>query len=78
MGRGTKKSWKDLTGRQRVAVVVLGVAQTSLMVAGFRDLVRRPADQVDGPKLAWGLAMLVSWVGPAAYFVKGRKRPTQR
>lgn len=70
---GRKKGWKDMSGRQRLVVVALGVAQVSLTVAGYRDLARRPAEQVDGPKLAWGVAMLVNWVGPIVYFAKGRK-----
>ena len=35
-------------------------------------IVERGAEQVDGPKLAWGLALLVNWIGPIAYFTKGR------
>jgi hypothetical protein len=70
---GRKKRWKDLSGKQRAALLVVGLGQLSLTVAGFRDLARRPADEVDGPKLAWGVAMLVNWIGPITYFAKGRK-----
>jgi hypothetical protein len=55
-----------------VGVAVVGAAQVALTAAAFRDLVKRPAEQVDGPKLAWGIALLVNWIGPIAYFTKGR------
>ena len=51
----------------------MGAAQVTLTAAAYRDLVRRPAEQVNGTKLAWGLALLVNWVGPIAYFLDGRK-----
>jgi hypothetical protein len=70
---GRKKRWKDLSGKQKLAVTIVGLGQLSLTVAGYRDLAKRPADQIDGPKLAWGVAMLVNWIGPLAYFAKGRK-----
>ncbi len=70
---GTKRRWKDLTKGQRIAVGVVGAAQVTLTAAAYRDLVRRPAEQVNGTKLAGGLALLVNWVGPSAYFLDGRK-----
>ena len=70
---GTKRHWKDLTRGQKIAVGVVGAAQVTLTAAAYRDLLRRPADQVNGTKLAWGLALLVNWVGPIAYFLDGRK-----
>lgn len=70
-----QKSWSDLGPRRRVVVVAVGAAQVALAAAAFRDLARRPAEQVNGPKIAWGLALLVNWVGPLAYFAKGRVTP---
>ncbi|QJW35994.1 PLD nuclease N-terminal domain-containing protein [Cellulosimicrobium protaetiae] len=70
---GTKRRWKDLTRGQKIAVGVVGAAQVTLTAAAYRDLLRRPAEQVNGTKLAWGLALLVNWVGPIAYFLDGRK-----
>ncbi|MCC2314352.1 PLDc N-terminal domain-containing protein [Cellulomonas xiejunii] len=67
-----KKKWRELRRGQRVGVAVVGAAQVALTAAAYRDLVKRPAAQVNGPKLAWGLALLVNWVGPLAYFAKGR------
>jgi hypothetical protein len=68
-----KQSWSELSGGKKVLVVVLSLAQISLTVAGYRDLAKRSADEVEGPKLAWGVAMLANWVGPITYFAKGRK-----
>ncbi|MBO0899093.1 PLDc_N domain-containing protein [Cellulomonas sp. zg-ZUI222] len=67
-----KTTWREMSGKQRGLTAVVGAAQVALTAAAFRDLVKRPADQVNGPKLAWGLALLVNWVGPLAYFAKGR------
>jgi hypothetical protein len=68
-----KKTWSELSGGKKALVVVVSLAQISLTVAGYRDLARRSADEVEGSKLAWGVAMLANWVGPIAYFAKGRK-----
>ncbi|MFE4463556.1 PLDc N-terminal domain-containing protein [Oerskovia sp. NPDC056781] len=68
-----KKSWSEFSGRKKALMVVASIVQVSLTVAGYRDLARRSADEVEGPKLAWGVAMLANWVGPIAYFAKGRK-----
>lgn len=68
----TRKRWSDLTSAQRTAVVVLGTAQVALAAAAWIDLARRPAEQVRGPKAAWGLAIAVNFVGPISYFAVGR------
>lgn len=72
---GGKKHWKDLSPRKRAVVVTASAAQTLLAAAAYRDLVQRPAEAVRGPKVVWGLAILVNWVGPIGYFVLGRKTP---
>ncbi|MBE7700677.1 PLDc N-terminal domain-containing protein [Oerskovia sp. Sa1BUA8] len=68
-----KKSWNEFSGRKKALMVVVSLVQISLTVAGYRDLAKRSADEVEGPKIAWGVAMLANWVGPIAYFAKGRK-----
>ena len=59
----------------RVAVVIAGAMQISLSLAAWVDLARRPADQVRGAKRLWAAAILVNFVGPIAYFARGRRRP---
>lgn len=68
-----KSHWKDFSAKRKTGMVILGLAQVALTTAAYRDLARRPADKVDGTKLAWSLALLVNWIGPLTYFAKGRK-----
>lgn len=68
-----KSHWKNLNPQRKAAVAALSLAQVALTVVAYRDLIKRPADQVDGPKIAWGVALLVNWVGPLTYFAKGRR-----
>ena len=70
----TKKRWSDLTPGQRRAVYVVGAIETIATAAAWRDLAKRPAEDVRGPKLVWRLASFVQPVGPLAYFVVGRRR----
>lgn len=70
----SKKSWSDLTATQRRIVVVGGVVQVSLQAAALRDLRRRPADEVKGPRWLWVCASFINTAGPIAYFLLGRRR----
>jgi hypothetical protein len=66
------KKWRDLTPVQQRAIVVAGVAEVVLTTVALRDLARRPAAQVRGPKPLWLLACVVQPVGPIAYLTVGR------
>lgn len=68
-----KTHWKDLSTKRKAGFAVVSLTQIALTAAAYRDLVKRPADQVEGPKFVWGIALLVNWIGPLAYFAKGRK-----
>ena len=68
-----KKQWSDLSTSQKRAVYVGGAIETVVTIAALRDLVRRPASQVRGPKVAWVLAFFVQPFGPIAYFKTGRR-----
>jgi hypothetical protein len=68
------KKWSELSTATRVRIVVLGIIQLSLMVAALVDIRRRPAEQINGSKKLWTALAFVNWIGPIAYFVKGRKR----
>jgi len=73
----TKKRWSDLSPRSRRLIVVGGTVEGVLKTAALVDLVRRPADQVRGPKLLWAAAIVVvNSLGavPLAYFLRGRTR----
>lgn len=67
------KKWSDLSRTQQRVVLVAGAVELVLSTVAARDLARRPADQVRGPKLLWSLALGVQPVGPVAYLVLGRR-----
>lgn len=70
-----KKTWKEMSPSARAGFILVGIAQISLLLAAQRDISRRPAELINGPKAAWRLASFVNFVGPVGYFVLGRKRP---
>lgn len=67
------KKWSDLTTGQQRSVYVAGAIEAVLTVVALRDLARRPADSVRGPKTMWVLVAFVQPVGPLAYFATGRR-----
>ena len=69
-----KKRWRDLTRTQQTGLVVLGAVEVVLTVTALKDLARRPAAQVRGPKPLWALGCVVQPVGPVAYLTVGRRR----
>jgi hypothetical protein len=72
--RKQKKQWKDLTPMQRVATIVTGCVQLSLLATALVDIRRRPASEINGSKPLWTAVSFVNFAGPIAYFVFGRKR----
>jgi len=44
-------------------------------VLAWRDLARRPAAQVRGPKVVWFAVTFINALGPVAYFLLGRRKP---
>lgn len=70
-----KKTWKEMSPAARTGTVAVGIAQMALMLAAQRDISRRPAELINGPKAAWRMAALINFIGPMGYFVFGRKRP---
>lgn len=68
------KRWSGLSGLARAGIVVLATAQVALAVTAWADLARRDADEVRGSKAWWAAAIAINFVGPAAYFTRGRVR----
>ena len=68
--------WRELTPRQRQAMMVRGALQLGLLSAALNDLRTRPASQIRGPKALWVIVSLVNYlgIGPVAYFLFGRRR----
>jgi hypothetical protein len=69
-----KKTWNDLSDRQKTLVLVAISVQTSLLLTALTDIYRRPAGEIRGKKWAWTAASFVNFVGPISYFAFGRRR----
>jgi hypothetical protein len=69
----TKKSWSELTSRQKQAAVAAAVIEAVVTAAALRDLARRSEEQVRGPKLLWRMSFVVQPFGPLAYLALGRR-----
>ena len=69
------KRWSDLSPGARKAIIVVGIAEAALKAAAAIDIKRRPADQIRGPKWAWGAGLIINSAGiiPISYFVFGRR-----
>jgi phospholipase D-like protein len=69
-----RRTWSDLSERQRTAVLVATSVQLSLAATAWVDLFRRPAAQVNGSKARWAAVIGINFVGPVSYFLWGRRR----
>ena len=73
------RKWSDLSQPARRLIIAAAVAEGVLKTAAIVDIVRRPADQIRGPKWAWvPVVIAVNSFGalPLAYFAFGRRRDT--
>ncbi len=68
-----KQQWARLSGTQKTGIVALAAVELVLTTVALRDIARRPATQVRGPKLLWVLGFAVQPVGPVAYLALGRR-----
>jgi hypothetical protein len=69
-----KKTWKEMSPSAKAGTILVGIAQVSLLVAAQRDISKRPAAMINGPKAAWRAASFINFIGPVGYFTFGRKR----
>lgn len=67
------RKWSDLTSGQQTAVIVAGCVQVALAATAWADLARRPAEEVVGSKAKWAAVIAINFVGPLAYFARGRR-----
>lgn len=70
-----RKKWADLSKAQQTGVLVAGSIQLALAAAAYADLVTRDAAEVNGSKVTWAGIIAINFVGPIAYFAKGRRSP---
>ena len=73
MGR-SRVRFRELPRRRQAGLVVLGSLQLGLFIAAERDIQRRPAALIRGPKKRWRLLCLINFLGPLSYFTFGRRR----
>ena len=70
----TNKRWDELSGPQKALILTAVSVELALTATALVDLVRRPREQVRGPKPLWALGLAVQPVGPIAYLALGRRR----
>ena len=68
-----RKRWSDLSTGGRVGLIAMLFAELAVTTVALSDLAQRPATQVRGSKLAWGLGCFVQPVGPLTYLRFGRR-----
>lgn len=68
------KRYNRLSPAARGAVWVLLAFEVVLIGITQRDIQRRPADRIRGPKLLWRAVATQNVIGPAAYYGFGRRR----
>ncbi len=67
------RQWTDLSDRQQTAVLVAASVQLSLAATAWADLATRPAALVNGRKGVWAAVIGLNFLGPIAYFTRGRR-----
>ena len=68
-----KPSWSEISAGRKTAILAVGIAQIAIAAIAWRDLAARPADEINGRKGIWAAVIAIDWIGPIAYFVKGRR-----
>jgi hypothetical protein len=66
--------YERLSPAARRALLALVGLEIVLIAAAERDIQRRPADKIRGPKLLWRALATQNIIGPAAYLILGRRR----
>jgi hypothetical protein len=68
-----KRTWRELSPRQRSTIIVAGAAEIVLTTIALTDIARRPRADVRGPKALWILSFAVQPFGTLAYLTFGRR-----
>jgi Phospholipase_D-nuclease N-terminal len=71
--REVVKRYNRLSPTTRRAVWVLLAFEAVLIIVAQRDIQRRPAERIRGPKLLWRAVATLNVIGPAAYYAFGRR-----
>lgn len=70
----TQKRWSEYSPTARTAIGFGALVELAVTAIALRDLIRRPARDIRGPKLLWGLGLFVQPVGSPLYLLIGRRR----
>lgn len=73
-GKKVLDFYRRLSPAGRVGAWIAFFVELVLIIAAERDIHRRPAEEIRGPKVLWRAIAMQNVVGPAAYFTLGRKR----
>ena len=71
------QKWDDLSPARKRLLITVGVVDAGMRAWALIDLKNRPADEVNGPKGVWAVALALGNTAgllPAAYLLLGRKR----
>jgi hypothetical protein len=76
--RGTR--WRNLSPRQRRAILARSAIQLGLLAVALTDLRSRDREQVRGPKLVWAAVCCANYLGagPLLYLLFGRRLPAMK
>ena len=67
------RHWSELSDRQQTVLLVAVSVQLSLAATAWADLATRPASLVNGRRDVWAAVIAVNFLGPIAYFARGRR-----
>lgn len=73
-GMAEKKKWSEMSPGAKAAIVAGGAVEIVLTTVALRDLAKRPAALVRGPKALWAVGCVIQPVGPVLYLTAGRRR----
>ncbi len=72
-----RRTWDELPPARKRLLITVGVVDAGMRAWALVDLKNRPADEVNGPKGVWAVALAVGNTAgllPAAYLLFGRRR----
>jgi len=72
-----RQTWDELPPARKRLLITVGVIDAGMRAWALIDLKNRPAEEVNGPKGAWAVALAVgnsAGLLPAAYLLFGRRR----
>jgi hypothetical protein len=68
------RSWSDLSPTAKRSTIAGAAVQLALLTAALRDIAHRRSTDIRGHKKVWVAVCFINFVGPAAYFLFGRRR----